>query len=235
MTHDEFRQHVRDIFRRSPLVPAVLDLTDGRRIIADMPEQLEIAPGAATLRRRTDNVVYRIDYDQIDQWSRSTNSRRERRPELLGVLQHRSAPPLAGAIPAVHHRTPRRNDTFDRSSRPAFSGRAVRRLSAAIRGPARALHLRPSRSGEYVRLGAGGLTHATRIVPRSVTSDVQRGAVSPFHCRDGERDSGRLKTPRGDSNGGRFGGVRRTGRDRSIVRRGVSGQVRVTGHSARRE
>ena len=64
MTHDEFRQQADAVFRRSPLVPAVL-FTSGGRVVADMPEQLVPGTSAVVVRRKTDPVAHRIDYDEI--------------------------------------------------------------------------------------------------------------------------------------------------------------------------
>ena len=65
MTHDEFRRQLRTVFVRSPLVPAVIEVNGGERLIADLPEQLELGPTAVVLRRRGDPTKYRIDYEQI--------------------------------------------------------------------------------------------------------------------------------------------------------------------------
>jgi hypothetical protein len=67
MTHEEFRTRVDAIFGRSPLVPAVLELIDGKQIIVDLPEQIEHQHGMLAIRRRTDPIVYRIGYDAISQ------------------------------------------------------------------------------------------------------------------------------------------------------------------------
>ena len=66
MTYDDFQRSIRDIFRRSPLVPAVLDLQDGRRIIADMPEELEARASGVMISRRTDSTLLQINYAEID-------------------------------------------------------------------------------------------------------------------------------------------------------------------------
>jgi len=65
VTHDEFQTHIQAIFRRSPLVPAVLETAAGERVIVDMPEQLELRPRGAVVRRRTDPTVYLIGYEEI--------------------------------------------------------------------------------------------------------------------------------------------------------------------------
>jgi len=65
MTHEEFHRDIRNVFRRSPLVPAVIELTGGDRVVVDMPEQLEAGPAAITIRRRTDHLRPRIGYEEI--------------------------------------------------------------------------------------------------------------------------------------------------------------------------
>jgi hypothetical protein len=65
MTARDFQQQITALFRRSPLVPAVLE-TSGGRVVVDMPEQLETSASVVTVRRRTDPVVHRIEYEAID-------------------------------------------------------------------------------------------------------------------------------------------------------------------------
>lgn len=65
MTPQDFQQQINAVFRRSPLVPAVLDLARGGRVVVDMPEQLEVRQGEVTVRRRTDPIIHRIDYEDI--------------------------------------------------------------------------------------------------------------------------------------------------------------------------
>ncbi len=69
MTPWDAQQQLAAVFRRSPLVPAVLDVRGGGRVIVDMPEQLETLPSVVMVRRRTDPVVYRIDYEEIERVS----------------------------------------------------------------------------------------------------------------------------------------------------------------------
>lgn len=65
MTHDEFRTRIDDVFRRSPLVPAVLELAVGGRVVVDVPEQVETKPGMVNVSRRDAPTVYRIGYEEI--------------------------------------------------------------------------------------------------------------------------------------------------------------------------
>jgi len=65
MTEREFQQQTKAIFRRSPLVPVVLETTGGR-IVVDMPEQLEAQSGVVFVRRRTEPTAYRIGYEDIE-------------------------------------------------------------------------------------------------------------------------------------------------------------------------
>ena len=69
MTPWDAQQQLAAVFRRSPLVPAVLDVRGFGRVIVDMPEQLETLPRVVMVRRRTDPVVYRIDYEEIERVS----------------------------------------------------------------------------------------------------------------------------------------------------------------------
>ena len=66
MTYEEFKARTDTIFRRSPLVPAVLELVGGQRLTVDMPEQAEIRPDTVVIRRKTEPTAYRIGYEEID-------------------------------------------------------------------------------------------------------------------------------------------------------------------------
>jgi hypothetical protein len=65
MTTSDVRKQIDAVFCRSPLVPLVL-FTSGGRVVVDTPEQLEVWPNAINVRRRTDPVEYRIDYEEIE-------------------------------------------------------------------------------------------------------------------------------------------------------------------------
>jgi hypothetical protein len=65
MIEREFRDRIRAIFRRSPLVPAVLETTGGR-VIADMPEQLEMGSALVTVRQSGGVPPVRINYEEIE-------------------------------------------------------------------------------------------------------------------------------------------------------------------------
>jgi hypothetical protein len=67
MNEQSFTKQINGIFRRSPLVPVVIDVTDGRRIVVDMPEQLEVGHNSVTIRKRTDPILHRVDYEDIKQ------------------------------------------------------------------------------------------------------------------------------------------------------------------------
>ncbi|MBA4063424.1 MAG: hypothetical protein C0501_06870 [Isosphaera sp.] len=65
MTYAEVRAQVEAALRRSPPVPAVLDLADGGRVVVDAPEQIDLRPDAAAVRRGNGPAVFLLDYDQV--------------------------------------------------------------------------------------------------------------------------------------------------------------------------
>jgi hypothetical protein len=66
MTQQDFKSKIDSIFERSPLVPAVLELVSGVRVIVDMPEQLDIQLEVVIIRRRTDPAAQTIRYEDIN-------------------------------------------------------------------------------------------------------------------------------------------------------------------------
>ena len=66
MTSDDVQRQVNAGFRRSPLVPVVFGLADGTRVVVDTPEQLTCGTEAVTIRRKSENIIHRIDCEDID-------------------------------------------------------------------------------------------------------------------------------------------------------------------------
>jgi hypothetical protein len=64
MTRDELDRLITPLLKRDPFVPIALDLTEGERVVIDLPEQYEARPEHAMVTRRGEPRRL-IDYDLI--------------------------------------------------------------------------------------------------------------------------------------------------------------------------